>query len=103
MWVGRRPYGGPHPTMQPPWTETLARPVRERIDGVTLCTRDDARRYIEAIPSQRAMTMQWHVAWSLLMAGADAEAVTRAIEVALKFESRLDEGGEASEACSTRS
>jgi hypothetical protein len=79
--------------MQPPWTETLARPIRDRIDGVTLRTRDDARGYIEAVPTERSMTMQWHVAWSLLMAGADAEAVTCAIELALKFEARLDEDG----------
>jgi hypothetical protein len=38
------------------------------------------------------MTMQWHVARNLLMAGADAEAVTRAIELALKFETRWDVG-----------
>ena len=76
--------------MQPPWTESLTRPIRDRIDGVTLRTRDDARRYIEAIPLQRLMTMQWHVARNLLMAEADAEAVTRALELALKFEARLD-------------
>jgi hypothetical protein len=78
--------------MQPPWTESLTRPIRDRIDGVTLHTRDDARRYIEAIAVQRLLTMQWHVARNLLMAGADAEAVTRAIELALKFEARLDVG-----------
>jgi hypothetical protein len=76
--------------MPPPWTESLTRPVRDRIDGVTLHTRDDARQYIEAIAVRRLLTMQWHVARNLLMAGADAEAVTRAIELALKFESRLD-------------
>lgn len=79
-------------TMPPPWTESLTRPVRDRIDRVTLHTRDDARRYIEEIPLQRLMTMQWHVARNLLMASADAEAVTRAIELALKFEARLDVG-----------
>ena len=78
--------------MQPPWTESLTRPIRDRLDGVTLHTRDDARRYIEAIPLQRLMTMQWHVARNSLMAGAEAEAVTRAIELALKFETRWDVG-----------
>lgn len=80
--------------MHPPWNESLARPIREHIDGIILRTREDARRYIEAISAQRLMTMPWHIARNLLMAGADAEAVTRAIEMALKFEERLGESGE---------
>ena len=80
--------------MLPPWTEKLNRPIWDRVDEVTLHTREDARRYIEAIPAQRAMSIQWHVAAQLLMQGADAAAVTRAIELALRYEGRLDENGE---------
>ena len=80
--------------MLPPWTEKLNRPIRDRVDNVTLHTRDDARRYIEAIPAQRAMSIQWHVAIQLLLQGADAEAVTQAIKQALRYEGRLDENGE---------
>ena len=80
--------------MLPPWTEKLNRPIRDRVDDVTLHTCEDARRYIEAIPAQRPMSIQWHVAAQLLMHGADAEAVTGAIELALRYEGRLDENGE---------
>ncbi len=35
--------------------------------------------------------LQWHVATKLLFEGADAEGLTHAIELALKYEGRLDE------------
>lgn len=82
-------FWGLPPMTFPSWTENLSRAVLDSIDGVALCTRDDARRYIDTISPQRLMTMQWHIARNLLMAGADAEPVTRAIELALKFEGRL--------------
>ena len=78
----------------PPWTEKLTRTIRDRVDDVTLRTRDDVRRYIEAIPAQRSMSIQWHVAIKLLLGGADAEAVTQAVKLALQYEGRLDERGE---------
>jgi hypothetical protein len=80
--------------MLPPWTEKLTRTLRDRVDDVTLRTRDDVRRYIESIPAQRPMSIQWHVATKLLLAGADIEAVTQAVALALRYEGRLDERGE---------
>ena len=84
--------------MQPFWTEHLTRAIHDAIDGVTLVTRDDALRYIQAIPAQRLMTMQWYIAKNLLMAGSALEAVTRAIELALKFEGRFKPGDGAANA-----
>lgn len=80
--------------MRPAWTEKLARPIRDRVDDVTLHTRDDVRRYIEAIPLRRAMSIQWHAVITLLAQGADAEALTQAIKLALRYDGRLDESGE---------
>jgi hypothetical protein len=77
----------------PPWTEKLTRTIRDHVDDVTLHTREDAHRYIGGIPAQR-MSIQWHVAMKLLLAGADAEAVTQGIVLALRYEGRLDERGE---------
>ena len=52
---------------KPRWTEKLR-------------TRADAR----------ASRTQWQAAAKLLLGGADAEAVTKAIELALMYEARLD-------------
>ena len=71
-------------------TDKLARPIRDTVDTVTLRTRDDARHYLAALPDQRARRAQWQAAARLLLDGADAEAVTRAIELALFYEARLD-------------
>ena len=57
---------------------------------MTLRTRDDARRYMMVLPAGRAMRPQWQRATRLLLDGASALAVTRAIEVALIDEVRLD-------------
>jgi hypothetical protein len=84
------PDGHPAADM-PSWNEKLARPIRDRVDNVTMLTREDARRYIQAIPAQRHMSMQWHVATRMLLAGTDAESVTVAIELALRYEGRLDQ------------
>ena len=78
---------------KPPFAQRLTRPIRDRIDGVTLRTRSDALRYIERIASQRPMTMPWHIARNLLRSASSAEAVTGAVELALKFEGRLEDGG----------
>ncbi len=39
------------------------------------------------------MTMPWHIARNLLRSASSAEAVTGAVELALKFEGRLEDGG----------
>lgn len=74
----------------PKWTDRLARTVRDSVDDVTLRTRDDARHYIAKLPEKRANKSQWQIAAGLLLDGADAEAVTSAIELALLFDGRLD-------------
>jgi hypothetical protein len=76
--------------MKPRWSEKLARPVRDARDDVTLRTRDDARRYMTALPNDRARRAQWQAAARLLLDGADAEPLTCAIELALMYEARLD-------------
>ena len=62
----------------PTWSDKLAHPVQDKADNVTLRTRDDARHYMAALPTQRAMRAQWQAAAQLPLEGADAEAVTRA-------------------------
>lgn len=74
----------------PRWSDKLARTVRDAIDNVTLRTRDDARHYMAALPEQRERYSQWQIAARLLLDGADAEAVTEAIELALLYDARLD-------------
>jgi len=74
----------------PRWTDKLARPVRDTIDDLTIKTRSDARSYIVNLPPSRARSAQWENVMRLLLAGADAEAVTRAVELALMYEARLD-------------
>ena len=77
--------------MPPRWTDELARPIRDAVANLTLRTRYDARRYVEKLPKERGSILQWHVATKLLFEGADAEGLTHAIELALKYEGRLDE------------
>jgi hypothetical protein len=77
----------------PRWSDKLARPIRDAVADVTLRTRHDARRYIEKLPKERGQSLHWHVAAKLLLEGADAEEVTQAIELALRYEGRLDTGG----------
>jgi hypothetical protein len=67
------------------------RDVVKDTDGTTLRTCKDARDYmITAMPDSRAMGAQWQAAARLLLDGADAEPLTRAIELALMYEPRLD-------------
>ena len=64
--------------------------IRDTVDGITIKTKDDARHYLAALPEQRARRSQWQAAAKLLLEGADAEAVTKALELALFYEARLD-------------
>ena len=70
----------------PAWSDKLAREVRDRQGDVTLRTRDDARRYMTALPERRAGRSQWQTAARLLLEQADANPVTEAIELALFYE-----------------
>jgi hypothetical protein len=76
--------------VKPRWSDKLTRTVRDAKEGVTLRTRADARHYMAALPQRRARWSQWQRAAQLLPDGADAETVTRAIELALLYEARLD-------------
>jgi hypothetical protein len=77
-------------TTKPRWTDKLARTVRDTVDDLTIKTRSDARSYIIHLRPSRAQSAQWQNVMRLLFAGADAEAVTRAVELALMYEARLD-------------
>jgi len=79
--------------MQRALTEALTRAITDSVDQVTLRTRADALRYIDGVRSPPLMAVPWGIARNLLMAGAEAEAVTSAIELALIFEARLDVPG----------
>jgi hypothetical protein len=77
-------------TTKPRWTDKLARTVRDAVDDVTMRTRSDARSYIVELPPRRAQSAQWQNTMRPLLSGADAEAVTKAVELALLYEARLD-------------
>jgi hypothetical protein len=62
------------------------------VGDVTLRTRDDARNYMAALPDKQARWAQWQAAARLLLEGAETEAVTHALELALMYEARLDLG-----------
>jgi hypothetical protein len=72
----------------PAWTDRLSHPVRDR-DGKVISTREDARRYILALPASRQIRNAWQHATRLLLDGADAAEVTRQLELALLLDGRL--------------
>ena len=74
--------------MPPRWTDKLARPIRDKA-GAVIKTRDDARRYMAALPSDRALRQSWQHAAKLLLDGASAEEVTRQIEYAMLLDGTL--------------
>lgn len=73
----------------PRWNDRLARAVRDH-DGITLRTRDDARRYMLALSQSRQGERAWQHAAELLLTGAGAAAVTDQLELALLLDGRLD-------------
>ena len=73
----------------PRWSK-LTRTIRDIKDDVTLRTKKDAQDYMLALPKDRETKGQWQIVAGLLLEGADAERVTRAIESALMYEARLD-------------
>jgi hypothetical protein len=64
---------------KPNWSSKLARVIRDR-HGTSIATRDDARRYILALPKLRQERATWQHAARLLMEGASAAKVTEQIE-----------------------
>jgi hypothetical protein len=73
----------------PRWSK-LTRKIRDIKDRVTLRTKKDVEDYMLALPKDRETKGQWQIVAGLLLEGADAKAVTRAIELALSSIVRLD-------------
>lgn len=73
----------------PKLRQRLARPIRD-VAGAELRTRQDAAEYIAALPDDRGDRNSWRHAITLLQEGADAEALTKQIELAMLLELRLD-------------
>ena len=71
------------------WKTKLTRTVRDT-DGNDLRSFDAARRHMTALPEREASRSQWQAAARLLLEGADAEQVTRQVELALMYAGRLD-------------
>jgi hypothetical protein len=67
----------------------LARPLRTT-DGGTLRTVLDARAYMVSLLKRRELRGQWQRACELLLTEADIGELTKALELALFFDSKLD-------------
>jgi hypothetical protein len=59
-------------------------------DGGTLRSVLDARAYMLALPKHRETTAQWQRAAELLLDGVDVAAFSRAVELALFYDAKLD-------------
>ena len=68
-------------------SQKLTRPLVTK-DGRTLCTVLDARTYMLA--KRRETAAQWQRAAELLLAQADVAEVTRAVDLALFYDAKLD-------------
>jgi len=67
----------------------LTRPLRTT-DGGTARTVLDARAYIVSLLKRRELRGQWQRACELLLTEADVGELTKALELALFFDSKLD-------------
>ena len=70
-------------------SQKLTRPLVTK-GGGTLCTVLDARTYMLALPKRRETAAQWQRAAELLLAQADVAEVTRAVDLALFYDAKLD-------------
>ena len=70
-------------------SQKLTRPLVTK-DGGTLYTVLDARTYMLALPKRRETAAQWQRAAELLLAQADVAEVTRAVDLALFYDAKLD-------------
>jgi hypothetical protein len=78
------------PAVSPAYlSQKLTRPLVTK-DGGTLCTVLDARTYMLALPKRRETAAQWQRAAELLLAQADVAEVTRAVDLALFYDAKLD-------------
>ena len=67
----------------------LTRPLPTK-DGGTLRTVLDARTYVLALSKDRERRTQWQRAAELLLAEADVAAFSKAVELALLYDAKLD-------------
>ena len=67
----------------------LTRPLPTK-DGGTLRTVLDARAYMLALSKDREHRSQWQRAAELLLAQADVAAFSKAVELALFYDAKLD-------------
>jgi len=72
-------------------SQKLTRPLVTK-DGGTLCTVLDARAYMLALSKGRERRAQWQRAAELLLDEADVAAFSKAVELALFYEAKLDVG-----------
>ena len=70
-------------------SQKLTRPLVTK-GGGTLCTVLDARTYMLALPKRRETAAQWQRAAELLLAQADVAEVTRAVDLALFYDAKVD-------------
>ena len=70
-------------------SKKLTRPLVTK-DGGTLRTVLEARAYMLALPKRRETAAQWQRAAELLLAQADVAEVTRAVDLALFYDAKLD-------------
>jgi hypothetical protein len=81
MWMFRRP----SPYLQ----QKLARPL-PTTDRGSLRTVLDAQEYMLSLLKRRELRGQWQRACELLLTEADVSELTKAVELALFYESKLD-------------
>ena len=70
-------------------SQKLTRPIVTK-DGGTLHTVLDGRTYMLALPKRRETTARWQHAAELLLAQADVAELTRAVDLALFYDAKLD-------------
>jgi hypothetical protein len=70
-------------------SQKLTRPLPTK-DGGTLRTILDTRAYMLALPKRRETSAQWQRAAELLLAQADVAAFSKAVELALFYDAKLD-------------
>ena len=70
-------------------SQKLTRPLVTK-GGGTLCTVLDARTYMLALSKDRERRAQWQRAAELLLAQADVAELTRAVDLALFYDAKVD-------------
>jgi hypothetical protein len=77
------------PRPAPYLSQKLTRPIPTK-DGGTLRTVAEARAYMLGLPKSRELRSQWQHAAELLLGEADIGAFSKAVELALFYDAKLD-------------